>query len=82
MTLTDYISKVNFQYQTGNTTEHSFRGFLRDYVAEIAGTGINVINEPKRTACGAPDYVILSRQTNHRYFTLKQKIWRMETLTG
>ena len=54
MTLTDYISKVNFQYQTGNTTEHSFRGFLRDYVAEIAGSGINVINEPKRTACGAP----------------------------
>ena len=39
MTLTDYISKVNFQYQTGNTTEYSFRGFLRDYVAEIAGTG-------------------------------------------
>ncbi len=34
MTLTDYISKVNVQYQTGNTTEYSFRGFLRDYVAE------------------------------------------------
>ena len=35
MTLTDYISKVNVQYQTGNTTEHSFRGFLRDYVGTV-----------------------------------------------
>lgn len=73
MTLTDYISKVNFQYQTGNTTEHSFRGFLRDYVAEIAGSGINVINEPKRTTCGAPDYVILSRKTNQPVFYIEAK---------
>jgi type I restriction-modification system DNA methylase subunit len=59
MKLTDYISAINKQYQTGNATEHSYRGFLDSYVQEILGKGFAVVNEPTRIECGAPDYVVL-----------------------
>jgi predicted helicase len=57
MTLEDYISKINQRFQLGNSTEHTFRGdlqtLLESLVPKIAAT-----NEPKRIACGAPDFVL------------------------
>ena len=58
----NYIESVNTIYQTGETTEHSFRGSLEVLVksmlpkAKKNDTPINVINEPKRKEYGAPDF--------------------------
>jgi predicted helicase len=57
MTITQYIDRINQRYKQGNSTEHTFRGdlgsLLEALVPEIIAT-----NEPKRQACGAPDYII------------------------
>lgn len=58
----NYIESVNTIYQTGETTEHSFRGSLEVLVKSMLPKGkkndtpINVINEPKRKEYGAPDF--------------------------
>lgn len=57
-----YITSVNDIYQTGETTEHSFRGSLETLLKSMLPkskknqTPINVINEPKRKEYGAPDF--------------------------
>jgi predicted helicase len=57
MTLSDYISTINQRYRQGNATEHTFRGDLQ-HVLESLVPEIRATNEPKRQACGAPDYII------------------------
>lgn len=58
----NYVESVNTIYQTGETTEHSFRGSLETLVKSVLPktkknqTPINVINEPKRKEYGAPDF--------------------------
>ena len=52
-----YIDDVKKKFITGNTTEHSFRPDLQKLIEETSDQ-IQVINEPRRSACGAPDYVI------------------------
>ena len=58
-----YIEKINGEYQTGQTTEHSFRDALKELIEKISNDGIRsqskkifVINEPKRKPYGAPDF--------------------------
>jgi len=57
MTIEQYIERINQRYKQGNATEHTFRvdlgNLLEALVPEIRAT-----NEPKRQACGAPDYII------------------------
>ena len=50
-----YIKQINQRYQTGVTTEHSFRGDLQQLIE--ACTGFKAINEPSHIECGAPDYL-------------------------
>ena len=42
---------------TGDATEHSYRPAIQGLFESI-GDGLIVVNEPKRVACGAPDFVI------------------------
>ena len=51
-----YIKQINQRYQTGVTTEHSFRGDLQQLIE--ACTGFKAINEPSHIECGAPDYLL------------------------
>jgi predicted helicase len=57
MAIEQYIDRINQRYKQGNATEHTFRvdlgNLLEALVPEISAT-----NEPKRQACGAPDYII------------------------
>ena len=53
----EYIKQLDELYQVGNTTEHSFRGTLANYLGSLLPKYI-VTNEPRRIDCGAPDYVI------------------------
>ncbi|MFN4903567.1 MAG: type ISP restriction/modification enzyme [Ignavibacteria bacterium] len=70
MQLSDYINRVNQLYQTGISTEHSFRGILDELLRSI-DTSILVTNEPKKIECGAPDYLISRKQIPIGYIEAK-----------
>jgi predicted helicase len=70
MLLSDYINRVNQLYQTGISTEHSFRGILDELLRSI-DTTILVTNEPKKIECGAPDYLICKKNIPIGYIEAK-----------
>lgn len=57
MTIDQYIDRINQRYKQGNATEHTFRGDLGNLLEALVPE-IRATNEPKRQACGAPDYII------------------------
>ena len=57
MTIEQYISNLNQRYNLGNATEHTFRGDLQQLIESLV-PGVQATNEPKRQACGAPDYIL------------------------
>ena len=57
-----YLSEINKAYLRGDATEHTHRPALKALIEGLAKK-ITATNEPKRTECGAPDYVV-SRRTN------------------
>lgn len=64
-----YIKEINQQYQTGLTTEHSFRSGLKVLLENC--TGCKVINEQSHIDCGAPDMTIISKQLPIAYVEAK-----------
>ncbi|HOZ30402.1 MAG TPA: N-6 DNA methylase [Bacteroidales bacterium] len=60
MNLQTYITNINSRYKLGNSTEHTFRGDLQQ-LFEVLLPGIKATNEPKRQACGAPDYILTKK---------------------
>ena len=52
-----YLQEVSQIYQKGNATEHTYRPALKKLI-ESFGNDILAVNEPKRIACGAPDFWI------------------------
>lgn len=56
-----YIQNINRLYVQGRATEHSYRGDLAQLIEAIVPE-IKAINEPKRQACGAPDYILEQNQ--------------------
>ncbi|MBN8876853.1 MAG: N-6 DNA methylase [Sphingobacteriales bacterium] len=65
MTVQQYFEKINKRFQSGISTEHSYRSDLQ-LLLESLCTEADVTNEPIRIACGAPDY-ILTRQGNSNF---------------
>lgn len=55
--ISEFICEVQAVYQTGAATEHSYRPALVNLFSRVAD-GITALNEPKRVACGAPDFII------------------------
>jgi predicted helicase len=70
MTLNQYIDKLNSRYKSGIATEHTFRGDLQQLIETISPE-IAATNEPKRQACGAPDYVITKKEIPIGYIEAK-----------
>ena len=64
-----YIARIDKRYQTGETTEHSFRGDLQQLLEET--TGYTVINEQKRIDCGAPDLALYKKRVPYAYVEAK-----------
>lgn len=60
MTTREYIENLKNRYKLGNATEHTFRGDLQQLIESIVPT-IRATNEPKRQACGAPDYILTEK---------------------
>ena len=56
----DYVAEVARLAKTGKATEHTFRGALADLLDALA-SGLRAVNEPKRTDCGAPDYIVQNK---------------------
>jgi hypothetical protein len=52
-----YLRALQRILSTGAATEHTYRPALQDLL-EAVGDGVTAINEPRRIACGAPDYVV------------------------
>ena len=67
--ITAYIKEINLLYQTGLTTEHSFRPALQRLLQEC--TKCTVINEQTRIACGAPDLTLLHKNMPIAYIEAK-----------
>jgi len=53
----DYLSAVENALKASNATEHTHRPSLK-VLLESIDLQITATNEPKRIACGAPDYII------------------------
>ena len=56
----NYLRQLDSALKRGDATEHTHRPALKELL-EALDAGIAATNEPKRSDCGAPDYVI-SRQ--------------------
>ncbi len=57
MTTQQYITNLDQRYRLGNATEHTFRGDLQQLIESLVPE-VSATNEPKRQACGAPDYIL------------------------
>ena len=55
--LQTYIQEITQIYQQQNATEHTYRPALKKLIDSL-DSQIQAINEPKRIACGAPDFVV------------------------
>lgn len=53
----EYLRKLERALKRGDSTEHTHRPALKELL-EALNDKIIATNEPKRSACGAPDYVI------------------------
>jgi len=53
-----YLSQIETLLKSGQATEHSYRPALKDVFTEI--TKLYVVNEPKRSKHGAPDFIFVN----------------------
>jgi len=60
MTVQQYFEKINKRFQSGISTEHSYRGDLQ-LLLETLCPNTDVTNEPTRIACGAPDFILTKK---------------------
>lgn len=53
----NYLQQLEAAHRAGNDTEHTHRPALKQLL-ESLDLRITAVNEPKRSACGAPDFLI------------------------
>ncbi|WP_205007894.1 type ISP restriction/modification enzyme [Sphingosinithalassobacter portus] len=56
MTISEYLDAVRAKYESGQATEHSYRPALQALFENI-DPDITVINEPKKSEAGMPDFL-------------------------
>lgn len=54
----DYLKDVARKFAKGNATEHTYRESLVALSDALLRDKFELTNEPKRQACGAPDYIL------------------------
>jgi len=67
---TQYLKSIEANLQVGNATEHTHRLALQNLIQSLA-QGVVATNEPKRIACGAPDYIVTKSQAPLGYIEAK-----------
>jgi hypothetical protein len=68
--ISHYITELDCTYRAGNATEHSYRPALQRLLENIT-QGLKITNEPKRIACGAPDYIVTEKDIPVGYIEAK-----------
>lgn len=58
--VSNYLSSIQTELATGNALEHTYRPALKTLIESLDET-INAVNEPTRSAHGAPDFVFLNK---------------------
>ena len=58
MDIESYIQEINNEFQTGHAQEHAYRPALKKLMDSIGG--VQAVNDPKQSAHGNPDFVLLS----------------------
>lgn len=56
-----FLTAVQTQYATGIAREHAYRPALHDLIAGLH-EAVNPVNDPSRTAIGAPDFIVLKNE--------------------
>src|SRR3989344_7243736 len=56
----EYFNQLQRELKTGNALEHSYRPALKNLIESI-NPRINAVNEPTRSAYGAPDFIFFDR---------------------
>ncbi|WP_026615474.1 type ISP restriction/modification enzyme [Ensifer aridi] len=69
--LADYVRDVARKYEKGNATEHTYRESLVKLSDELLEDVFDLTNEPKRQACGAPDYILQKKDVPIGYIEAK-----------
>jgi len=62
VTISEYVAELRKNLAHGDATEHTHRPALKSLLESLA-KGITATNEPKRIACGAPDFIITRKNT-------------------
>lgn len=70
MTLHQYVTNLNTLYQTGRAREHSYRSDLQVLLSDMLPS-ILVTNEPSRSECGAPDFMLSRKDVPVGYIEAK-----------
>jgi Type ISP C-terminal specificity domain/N-6 DNA Methylase len=70
LTSQQYITNLDRLFATGNSSEHSYRGDLQQLLSGLLDD-VLVTNEPKRIACGAPDYILTRKDVPIGYIEAK-----------
>jgi len=65
--ISEYLTAIDQELRSGVSTEHTYRPALKRLIEQISGA--RATNEPKRSACGAPDYSVW-QPTGHGPMTL------------
>jgi predicted helicase len=65
-----YLKSIEANLHAGNATEHTYRLALQSLIQSLA-QGVVATNEPKRIACGAPDYIVTKSLTPLGYIEAK-----------
>jgi hypothetical protein len=70
MTIAQYLDRIQSRFKLGNATEHTYRGDLQQLIEALV-PDVSATNEPKRIACGAPDYIIMRKEIPLGYIEAK-----------
>src|SRR5487761_446263 len=65
-----YLQQLEAAYRRGNATEHTYRSDLKQLIETLVPRA-TATNEPRRVACGAPDFIITNGQTPLGYIETK-----------
>ena len=65
-----YTYEIDKFYRAENASEHTYRPALKTLIEAFA-QGITATNEPRRIACGAPDFIIAQGETPLGYIECK-----------
>jgi len=76
-----YLASVDQALQQGQATEHTYRPMLKT-LFEACAPGVAATNEPRRIACGAPDFLLEASGTPLGYAEAKDVGVNLSTIVA